>query len=322
MMRDLRVLFKTTGGGRHFILLLLLRCPFDALFTLLLASFLQLSFQAIRQGNASGLFAACAVLGIGSLLLFLYNGMVWAKYAAYAVEWCYSLRCKLFHHLSGISLQQMEERPSGDWLTRLNADVQQASALLNQPLHLAHAATATVGIGLSSVFLWMIQPSLYLLTLLFLLPHLVISQWFMARPMAKLSAQVQEATSCHTTQMNALITCADTAIMYDAMPFLLSRFEATSLSERKTFMMMKSRQAVGGTLLTLLGMIGFLIILLVGGRQIAEGSLTFGELTATFQYRGGILAGSLMLANSLVSIQTALAGVHRVNETMAIQSEE
>lgn len=49
--------------------------------------------------------------------------------------------------------------------------------------------------------------------------------------------------------------------------------------------------------------------------------MTFGELTAAFQCRGGVIVGSMTLTSSLISIKTALAGVRRVTETMHIPSE-
>ncbi len=87
-------------------------------------------------------------------------------------------------------------------------------------------------------------------------------------------------------------------------------------------MKIQHRIAVGNRLLPLMGMSGYIVILLIGGSRIAAGTMTFGELTATFQYRGGILKGAMMFINCLMNIKTALVGVKRVNETMRIKTEE
>ena len=122
--------------------------------------------------------------------------------------------------------------------------------------------------------------------------------------------------------MNAIMTCADTAILYDAQGFLLKRFEESSLELRKENMKIQHRIAIGSGLLPLIGMSGYLVILLSGGSLIATGTITFGELTAAFQYRGGLLKSLMMLLNSLINIRTSLAGVRRVNETMGMTLEE
>jgi ABC-type multidrug transport system fused ATPase/permease subunit len=321
-MHDLKVLFRMTGGFRRFVILMLFRSPFDALYTAIQAMFLQFGFNTINDGNASKLYMICAFFSIGFGLLFLYNGTVWTLYATYTTKWVGTIRRKLFGHISRLSLLQIESRLSGDWITRLNADVQAATVLLGHPLHLPHAVCASVNILVSSIILICMNPTIYGLVMLFVISHILISQLIIVKPMTKLATNSLKATARNTSDMNALITCTDTAMLYDAWGFLLSRFERSSLDLRKSNMKMRHRSAMGAGLLPLMGMSGYLIILLVSGSWIAAGKMTFGDLTAAFQYRGGVLVGFMMLTSSLMNIKSALAGVKRVNETMQIPLEE
>jgi len=321
-IRDIWKLFKMAGRVRRFIILTLLRCPFDALYTIIHASFLQFTFETINMENQNGLYHVCALFGIGSLFLFLYNGIVWTLYATFVTKWVGTIRRKLFGHISCLSLQQIEAKPSGEWITRLNSDVQAATALLNQSIHLPHAIVATVNICVSSMILVLVNPGIFGLVIMFVIPHILISQLFIAKPMIRYAMNAQEAIAKNATDMNALVTCADTAILYDAQGFLFRHFEESSLAIRKANMKILHRRAIGSGLLPLMGMSGYLVILLIGGSWIDAGTITFGALTAAFQYRGGMLKGSMMLINSLMNIKTALAGVKRVNETMRITREE
>lgn len=321
-IRDIWKLFRMAGRVRLFIILTLLRCPFEALRTALQASFLQFAFGMINKGNQNGLYYVCVLFGIGSLFLFLYNGTVWTFYATYVIKWVGAIRRKLFWHISCLSLQQIEAKPSGEWITRLNSDVHAATAMLNQNLHIPHAAVFTVHICVSSMMLVLMNPGIFGLIIMFVIPHILISQLFIAKPMIRFAMNVQEAIAKNTTDMNALVTCADTAILYDAQGFLLRRFEESSSELRRANMKIQHRRAIESGLLPLMGMSGYLVILLMGGSWIAAGDLTFGELIATFEYRGGVLVGSMLLINSLMNIRTALAGVRRVNETMCIALEE
>ena len=264
----------------------------------------------------------CLLFGIVSLFLFLYNGIIWTFYATYVAKWVGTIRRKLFGHISRLSLQQIEARPSGEWITRLNADVQAATAILNQSIHLPHAVVSTVNIGVSSMILVLMNPEMFGLIMMFAILHILVSQLFIAKPMIRFAMYVQEATAKNTTDMNALVTCADTAILYDAQEFLLRRFEESSLELRKANMKIQHRRAIGAGLQQLMGMSGYLVILLLGRGWISAGTTTFGELTASFQYRGGMQKSLMMLINSLMNIRTAMAGVKRVNETMRIKSEE
>lgn len=321
-MHELRDLFRMTGGLKRFLILLLLRCPFGALYTIVQASFLQYSFNAINHGSMEELYLTCALFGIGCLLIFLYNGTVWTQFSAFVIKWVAAMRRKLYGHISGLSLQQIESKVSGEWFTRLNADVQCASAILNQSIHLPHAAVSIVNICVSSLILVTMNPAIFVLVLLFLIPHMLISWYFVIKPMTKLSMDIQQETDRNTTDLNAIVTCADIALLYNAQYFLLESFEESSRNLRKANMRVKWSSAIGNGLLPLIGMSGYLVILLVGSVWISAGTMTFGDLTASFQYRGEVLSGTMMFISSLINIKTALAGVKRVNETMQIRVEE
>ena len=81
-------------------------------------------------------------------------------------------------------------------------------------------------------------------------------------------------------------------------------------------MKIHARNALSAGILPLFGLGGYVTLLVVSGSWIADGLFTFGDLTAAFQFRGGVLIGSLALINCLISIQASMAGVRRVNETL------
>ncbi len=97
----------------------------------------------------------------------------------------------------------------------------------------------------------------------------------------------------------------------------MKRFEQSSLALWRANLRIRTRNALGAGILPLFGLGGYLIFWLVSSRPIANGYFTLGDLTAAFQYRGSVLAGSLMLMNCLISIRASMAGMKRLNETMA-----
>lgn len=322
MLRKLNEFFHITGYRKTFIILIMLRCPFEAFRTIIHACFLQYSFAAIESKNTNHLYIICGLFGIGSLLLFLYNGVVWMTYAKFTIRLIRVLREKMFQHVSGISLADMDDKSSGEWFTRMNSDVVGATGLLNQPLQLPHAAVAIVGLMVSSSIILYINPRIFILVILFVLPHILISQLLIAKPITKLSKQSLEVTAENTFYLNSMITCADVAFLYDAKDFMLKQFEESSKSILKANMRIRKRSALGDALLPMLGMSGYLTILLLGGAWIMNGDLSFSQLLALFQYRGGVLLCAMMLTNCVISIKTSLASVERVIETMKISLEE
>jgi ABC-type multidrug transport system fused ATPase/permease subunit len=322
MMRGLKKLFDITGMFRRFVILTLLRLPFDPFYNIIHALFLKHAFDAVNDTDKSALATACALFGVGSILLFLNNGTVWTIYSAFVARWTAALRRKLFRHISSLSLKQMEERTAGEWITRLNADLRAAAAVLDQPIHLPHAAVSLANICVSSIILASASPMMFGLVILFAAPHLLISQLAVVRPMTRLAADVQEAMAENTSDMDTVIACADTALVYDAQGFLLERFEKSSLNVMRKSMRLHRRRALGNGLIPLMGISGYLALLLAGGSRIAGGAMAFGSLIAVLQYRVGFLKSLNMFLNSMTNIKTAMAGVKRVCETMSIVPEE
>ncbi len=320
-MRELRQLLRAVGSARRFAALLALRAPFDMAMTLVQAAFLSASFDAMAAVDRPALLAACLWFGVGSALLFLYNGTVWTLYAAFAVRWTGRLRRMLFRRIAGLSLRQVEQRPAGEWLTRLNADAQAASALLNQPLHLAHMLCSIVNLGVSAALLLRADGRVFALVALFVIPHLLLGR-LVARPVSALQERALQAAAHNAADADALVTCADLALLYDAQGLLLERFERSSRELRRCQMALRVRGALNAGLLPLLGMAGYLALLLAAGSWIAQGQMTFGGLTAAFQYRGGVLLGAMMLVNCVINIRAAMAGVRRVLETLDMALEE
>lgn len=318
MLREMKTLFTFTGNGIKFMLLLLLRCPFDAAMTVVNATFLQRAFNVVAKNDSSQLTSLCLTFGLASLCLFLYNGIVWSIYAPFVVKMEGRLRAKLFMKISAVPYEWMEAVPQGEWVTRLNTDVQMPFSCP----HLPHAVCAIVNISVSAVILWRIHPEMFGLVLLFSIPHIAVSQLLIARAMPELNKKSLEATAANTGELTALITCADIASLYDAQDYLLKRFEKSSLKLFRANMKIRNRNALGAAILPLFGMGGCLVLMIVGSRWIANGNLTVGGLTAAFRYRGGVLSGSMMFINSMVSLGASMAGIKRINETLGEKAEE
>lgn len=318
MLRELYKLFKVIGGGIKFILLLILRSPFNAVSTIILASFIQCAFTDIQKNDKQSLVYTCVAFGISNLLLFMYNGSVWIWFSSYVIKLEGKLRRVIFGKISTISLSQIEQKSHGEWITRLNTDVQMP---FSKPIHLPHACCAIVSICVSSGILIYKSPYIFGLVMLFILPHIVISQLCIARPMTALTTKSLEVTANNTSDLNIFITCADTISLYDARGFVMKRFGESSLQLRRVNMKKQHRNALGSAILPLFGMGGYLVILLISSAWIASGQMSFGELTSAFQHRGGLLMGFMMLINCIVSIKESEVSMRRINETLDIKSK-
>ena len=121
----------------------------------------------------------------------------------------------------------------------------------------------------------------------------------------------------NTGDLTVIITSADISALYDGKNYFMKRFEESSMELLRAKMKILRRNALNTAIgIFPFGLGGYLALLIVSSRWITRGALTFGDLTAAFQYRSGLLIGSAMLINCMVSIQASMAGIRHINETM------
>ncbi len=314
-MRSLSQVFKKVGSFHTYIGLLILRCPFDAIFTIINACFLQFSFESINQGSEINLKHICFYFGIANLFLFLYNGSIWSLYARFVTGFTGKLRKIVFSSILHMPLGKFDEKTSGEWMTRLNSDAQMTINLLNAPFNIPHAIVSFVNISISTLMLYRINTRLMLVSLLFLIPHVVLNRILVYRNIPTLMEQSQESTAKNINCFSALITCADTVALYDATEFVMEAYEKSSKDIVKANLRIHKKKAISNLVVPLFGMSGYIVLLLLGLEMIRKNMLTFGALTAALQYRGAVLAGTMLYINSMIEIRANTVGLKRMEET-------
>ena len=314
MRKSLCQVFNRMGGGVTYCFLLLFRSTVDTVLCIINALFLRNAFQTIEAGDERGLFVTCALFGAANLCLFLYNGTLWGRFAVFSAKLVGKLKSFLFESMLKLSLERIEEKTTGAWLTRLNSDVTMTLNLLTGALNLPHLVFATVRIGVTAVLFGSISPLLLVLELAVLVPHVFLRQRFVVRPMERLTKEAQETTEQATVYLETTVECADTIRLYEADDLLLTRYRESSLSVVKARLRSNVRKTLGELLQMLLSRGGYLLLFCFGCEMISAGKLDFGTLIEALQYRSGMLMGSMMWLNSYAEVRKNSVGLKRMEE--------
>lgn len=315
-MNDFRKLIKRLGIQRKYIFLLLLRSPFDALRTWMLACLMKTTFQCIESGNANKLLVQCVFYGLICASLFFYNGAIWSIYAAFAAKTEAGLQKILFSKIMGLSLKKVHSQHSGEWITKLNSDVHAAFLLMNGPLNIPHAVVAILNMALSSLLLFRSSHLLFVTTWLFVLPHIIIHHKAVLKHMPRLKGESQKALGDSTSTIKPLITEADSILLYDAGDLMMRHCEKSSRKLMKINMSIHMRNAFSSVVLPLFGIGGYLAILVVGYDMIYNGAMSFSDIVYSFQLRGSILAAMMMITTCVSNIKANSACVKRLDEIL------
>lgn len=321
-MNALRRLLKKMGAWRKYIFLLLLRSPFDALMTWLCANLMRSVFGCLETDHADALLKQCIVYGLLCALLFFYNVMVWTKYAVFASKTEIRLVKKMFDKVLSLPLKRINSHYSGEWITRLNSDIQAALTMMNGPMNLPHLAVAIINILLSCLLLLRSSILFLGITWLFAIPQLVINYVIVLTSIPRLKEASQNALANNTSAIQPLLTNAETIVLYDATELMMKNYAKSSKNLIKINLKLHVRRAIGDMSMQLFGIGGYLMILFVGFRLIEHGSMAFSDVVYCFQVRGSVLSGMFMLLICLNNLKINSVCVKRVNNTLEEKEKE
>lgn len=312
-MSDFFRLLKRMGIWHKYVFLLILRSPFDALRTWMLAGLIKNIFLCIEIRDTGRLAVVCLIYGLICALLFLYNGTIWSIYADFSgkVEAC--LQKIMLQKILGLSFRQVDRHFSGEWITRLNSDIQAAFTMMNGPLTIPVAMVSIINMLLSSLLLFKSSFLLCGAAWILLLPHLFMNYKLALRHMPGLKENAQKAMAESTSAIKPLITEADAILLYDAGNLMMKKCEESSRRLMKINQSMHMRNALSSAFLRLFGDSGYLVILIIGYGLILRGDISFSDAVYCFQMRGSILAGMFMLITCLNNIKANLVCVKRIN---------
>lgn len=315
-MSDFLGLIKRMGILRKYVFLLLLRSPFDALRTWMLANLMKTTFHCLETNDADRLFTACMFYGLLCALLFFYNGTVWSIYAAFSAKLEAGLQKAMIRKMMSMPYKQVESHFSGEWITKLNSDIQEACMMMNGPLHIPHAVVAVINTILSSFLMCRSSFLLFFTTWLLMMPHLFLNDRIVLKAVPDLKEESQKAMAENTSAIKPLITEADTILLYDAGDLMMQKCENSSKKLMKVNQNMHRRKALSDAVLRLFGCGGYFVVLMTGYHFMSDGSMSFADVVYCLQVRVAVLSGMFMFINSINNIKTKSVCVRRVNSVL------
>lgn len=312
-MSDFLDLIKKMDVLRKYVILLILRSPFDALRTWMLANLMKTTFYCLETKDADGLAVSCVVYGLICALLFFYNGTVWSIYAVFTAKLEAGLQKAMLQKVMDMPLKRVESHFSGEWITKLNSDIQEACIMMNGPLNIPHMVVAVMNTLLASFLIFRSSPLLFGITWLLAIPHLFMNDKIVLKHMTGLKEESQRAMADSTSAIKPLITEADTILLYDAGDLMMKKCEESSLKLMQVNQSMHMRNALSNAVLRLFGCGGYFVILMAGYHLMLGAVLSFSDVVYCLQVRGAVLLGMSMLITSVNNIKARLVCVRRIN---------
>ena len=249
--------------------------------------------------------AAVARLGL-SVARRLISGRV-----SLAVE--YDLRNLLYRHFQSLELAFFDRQQTGQLMSRATVDLQSVRFFLGYGLIFITQSGLTI--LLAAVAMFAIDPGLAALALSPVPFVVVVATRYGLRSRPALQ-EVQQRIAELTADVEENVSGVRVVKSFAAEPRQLARFENTVGRVFDQSMFATRLRAYYNPFIGFLPSIGLAVVLLVGGRQVIDGSLSLGDFTAFYTYLLMLIGPTRQLGVALGLAQRATASGARLFEIL------
>lgn len=292
----------------------MLEACFELFVPLVIASIID---TGIKNGDATFIWTRC-----GLLVLLAAVGLAssltaqWFSATA-ALGFGTALRKDLYRHIDTLSYSELDGIGTPTLVTRMTSDINQVQNGVNLTLRLLLRSPFIVLGALIMAF--SISPKL---TLLFVLVTVVISLiiWGIMRLTVPIYHEAQNGMDRVTLLTRENYVGARVVRAFARQADELAAFVETNDHLKKIQISAGRISAMMNPLTYLVVNLGVIALLLRGGSEVNNGTMTQGEIIALINYMSQILVNLLRLADLVVSVTRALASGMRVNEILNTHS--
>ncbi len=224
-----------------------------------------------------------------------------------------NLRNRMYEHLQALELGFFARQQTGQLMSRATVDLNSVRFFLGYGLVFILQSALTI--LLASVAMFLLQPSLAALALL-PVPFVVFVAARYGRRSRPALQEVQQRIAELTADVEENVSGVRVVKAFAAEERQLGRFRGTVARVFDQSMVATRLRAYYNPFIGFLPNLGLAVVLLVGGRQVVNGSLTLGDFTAFYTYLLLLIAPMRQLGIALGLAQRATASGARIFELL------
>ena len=317
MNRKVRKILKETGMTKDFILVMILRAPFDFINALLSANMLETFIRLAERKEEGELLPTFGMFLLFTVIMFGYNMFVWAVVTMKInIRFIKKLRMRVYKSLLSRTGQEMEELSAGDWISRLNSDIDKTDLYLVGPLNFMHLLIAAVNMTLSAAVLFILNRTMLAASLIMTLPFFFLSSVVAIRKVPVFKKNSREHYAKYTNWMEPVVNASESIRIFDGEELVMAKAEEESLKIMKNNMKAHKRTALATGINTFSGMTGYLLLLFLGNSMIGSELDDFARMMKITQYRGEMMKSVMMINNCVGRMKGNLPAAERVEEVL------
>jgi ATP-binding cassette subfamily B protein len=274
--------------------------------------------DAIERGDRDAILPLVGlIVGAGVLRLLLSaSRRLIAGRVSLAVE--YDLRNRLYGHFQRLELGFFDGQQVGQLMSRATVDLQSVRFFLGYGLIFIVQNLLTI--TLAAIAMMFIKPSLALITLA-PVPLVIATAFRYGRFSRPALQEVQQRIAELTAEAEENVSGIRIVKAFAREPEQLERFSGRVSRVFDQSMFATRLRAHYNPMISFLPNLGLAAVLLIGGRQVINGSLTLGEFTAFYSYLLMLMFPMRMLGMALGMAQRAVASGNRIFQILDREPE-
>lgn len=252
---------------------------------------------------------------------FAVNALVSYRYVAISAAMLFDMRVSLLRHLQTLSPRFYGTFRLGDLMSRLNSDVSDVQRVVGDTL-LSVVSNVLFFFGSVAMMLWL-DWKLFLVGTV-LVPLAVASFLHFQRRMTDLSRQMRESGADIGSLLVDTIMGMRTVNTLGAEDHEAERFRTANSGFIATMLRMQTVSFMTGALPGTIVTASSAAVMIYGGKQIIDGTMTIGALVAFITYHARLLGPvqALMgLTAGLATARVALARIFELFDTAPVVAE-
>ncbi len=251
------------------------------------------------------LLCAFAVVGLSCSLIAQY-------FAARAAVGCATrLRQDLFSHVGRLSYRETDRAGTATLITRMTGDVTQIQSAINLTLRLLLRSPIIVFGAVIMAFTVHARGAWIFAVVVPLLSAVVFSIMPVSR---RLYGRVQKNLDRVTSVTRENLGGVRVIRAFRMEPLEAERFEEANREHNRMQNLVGSVSALLNPITLLIVNAGLIVILLSGGELVNTGDMTAGDVVALTNYMAQILVELVKFANTIFTVNRALASAERVQK--------
>ena len=233
-----------------------------------------------------------------------------------AVE--YDLRERIYGHLQSLELGYFDSQQTGQLMSRATVDLQSIRFFLGYGLIFITQSALTL--VLAGAIMFVLQPGLAALALL-PVPFVVFTASRYNRTSRPALQEVQQRIAELTVEAEESVSGVRVVKAFAREQHMLDRFRDRVVRVFDQNVYSTRLRAFYNPMIAFLPNLGLAVVLLVGGRQVINGTLSLGDFTAFYTYLVMLIGPMRMLGTALGMSQRAIASGNRLFEILDREPE-